>query len=354
MYFQFIWANKGDVIEETTPLVWHGKHLKKMGWENTITLVFLKRPDYLSNRYKENLESLGYKILDCSKIANDIIDTKYPGLKAFSETSKFWFLRWNVLFYLMKEGIAPKHSIHIDGDVVFMSDPNSLKKDVEGKTFVLQGCPAFTSISNEEWLTVWEKELGKFLSNTQKYISLAMEVKHRSITDCGFRISNSCYPNRRFEDQEMLQYLIASGKLLQSRTEDVYDSPFYWIQNPLLPGEWYYEQHCISAKMIIEKKGLPFVGNKQIAFYHFQSNFTVYCFDWMILNKAGLTWMGNVFKKDGKLDRSRLPLSRLYRFVLRRFLRVPYNNRLQIYEMVFQRNPKSGNFFITDIVNSCW
>ena len=354
MIYEFVWTKTDEhAFERSVPLLWHGEHLQKMGWSNEIILVFLEGLNILSKNYRRKLEILGYQILDCHTIANNIITHEYPQMKYFKQTSKYWFLRWNVLHHLILKAIAPQNVIHLDGDVVFMSDPHKIQQDVAGKTFVLQGCPAFTSLNREDWFRVWQKELALFLEDRRRYEFTALAEKEKP-TRPSREFCNTCvYEQGRFEDQDMIQFLIAAGRLPQTRTEEIFNSSFYWMQNPLFPGEWFVEQKCGFIKKIVEKEGASFVGQKQIAFYHFQSNFTGYCHSWMLLYKMGLGWLAKTTKENVSTRHKSLH-GRVIRRMARLLNHQKTFSRREIYEMVFQKNPKSGNLYITDIVNSCW
>ncbi len=354
MIYVFVWTKTDEhAFERSVPLLWHGEYLRKMGWSNEITLVFLEGLNVLSKNYRRKLEILGYQILDCHMVVNNIITHNYPQMKHFRQTSKFWFLRWNVLYHLIQEGIAPQNVIHLDGDVIFMNDPHKIQQDVAGKTFVLEGCPAFTSLSREDWFQVWQKELTLFLENRKRYEFTALAEKEEPTRPSREFCSIYCYEHGRFEDQDMLQFLISAGRLPQARTEEIFNSSFYWVQNPLFPDEWFVEQKCGSVKKIVEKEGASFVGQKQVAFYHFQSNFTIYCHHWMLLHKMGLDWLTRTTKNNVTTRRVSLQ-GRVIGRMVRLLNHQKTISRREIYEMVFQKNPKSGNLYITDIVNSCW
>jgi hypothetical protein len=275
----------------------------------------------------------------------------YPGIEKLSRTSQYWFLRWNILGQVATQISDGTNNIHLDGDVVLMCEPRMLSKDVGGKTFMLQGCPAFTVINDYIWFDVWQREISVFLADRTAYVREAMLEKkqpHRANRE----FCNVCaYNSRHFEDQDILEFLIAAGKLPQERSQQVYNSHFYWIQNPLYPGEWFREQTAGEEKRIVEQKDGSFVGGKCVPFYHFQTDFAIYCRNWLYLSNLRQDWLAAKMRFNSKSRQQPL----LAKFATR-ILDVLNKKmcRRKVYEAVFQKNPTTGNLYITDIVNSCW
>lgn len=350
MICQFMWAMGGDdAFERAVPVLWHGEHLRSNGWENPIILCFLQGLELLSAQYRAQLTDVGYTVMDCAPLAAALAE-RYPVSRRLSTTSRYWFLRWNVLQTLAAERGAAT-VVHLDGDVVLLCDPHELYRDVTGKTFVLQGCPALTVISDPDWFSVWEEELARLLANRPAYMAAALAEKaapHRPARE----FCNVCaYGGERFEDQDMLEYLIAAGRLPQARSAEVFASRYYWMQNPLLPGDWHEEQAPGAPRQVVERDGVAFVGNKQIALYHFQNDFAKYCRIWSALSRFGMggcaAWIkpGGAGRRDSRVaGAAGSLLDLLNRRVSRR----------GVYEAVFRGNTVTGNRYITDIVNSCW
>lgn len=350
MIFQFMWTTvAGDALEQDVPVLWHGEHLRRNGWANPITLCFMQGLELLSGGYKERLVDLGYEIIDCAQLVAEIT-ASYPQCRQLSTTSRFWFLRWNVMQILASERNL-ETVVHLDGDVVLLVDPYDILRDVAGKTFMLQGCPALTVISDMKWFNVWQEELVRFLSDRKAYIAEALREKEMpDLPDREY--CNVCaYGPNRFEDQDMLEYLIAAGRLPQARTAEVFDSGFYWIQNPLLPGEWHEEQTRGTSKRVDERGGIAYIDDKRLAFYHFQKDFTGYCRIWQQLNRFGMSSVTSILKPAGSGRRNSSLVGATGRLVDLLNCRARRSN---VYEFAFQSNPHTGNLNITDIVNSCW
>jgi hypothetical protein len=352
---QFVWAHRdADTTEQSVPMLWHGQHLRRMGWSNPIVLVFLEGLDRLSSGYTKQLEKLGYEILDCRALAADMVRDIHPRLGALPTTDKYWFLRWSVLGALSKTEVIRGQAIHIDGDLVFTSAPAELEQDVAGKTFILQGNPHFGVISAPHWFDVWQTELNMFLEHRTEYIANALREK-RNPAFPPREFCNVCaYGPTRFQDQDLIEYLIAAGRLPQARTRDVFNSRFYWMQNPLMPGEWFEEQRAGEDRRVVEEGSNSLIGRKPLAYYHFLTGFIKYCDVWLDSYTKGAEQSLDSAEFLGKLKRTSA-LRTAARYVALSLLKLRrVTKRRYMYEPCFTRNPQTGNLFVTDIVNSCW
>lgn len=355
MMYQFVWTHRdAQRTEESIPMVWHGQHLRRMGWSNPIVLVFLEGLPLLSKGYQQRLERLGYEILDCHGLAADIVHNVHPKLRGLPPTDKYWFLRWSVLGALLERNGIRCQAIQVDGDVVFTSDPIEVERDVAGKTFVLQGNPHFTVIDHPRWFDMWRKELNLFLDNKAEYIRIALREKVNP-TLAPREFCNVCaYGPNRFQDQDLIEYLIAAGKLPQAPTDEVFNSRFYWVQNPLLPGEWFEEQTRGEQRSLVEEGFQSLVGRKPLAYLHFQAGFVRYANLWFANQRKGTQNSIDTVNFIGKM-RQVSRIRSLIRYLavsllgLRRMI-----SRRSTYEACFTRNPATGNHYVTDIVNSCW
>lgn len=354
MIFQLVWTTASEIaFEQKVPLKWHGEFILKNGWENNIKIGFLEGMNLLSKSYLKELECLGYELVDCQPLVARL-SKDYPELKRYDTTNKYWYLRWNVLEQLTCDrGGAFDTVIHLDADVVLMADPNELYRDVRGKTFVLEGCPVFTAISCKEWFRAWQNELADFLANPDSYLNEALSIKEQPIKQPREYCNSLYYGPGRFHDQDMLEYLISAGKLPQERTSEVFNSRYFWMQNPINPGEWFDEQFLDTDRLISEQGNGATVGDKKVAFYHFQMNFARYSLQWMQLHKIGMEQLAP--KVRGNPENNYLPLLGIIIARAIKYLNWQKDkNRQDIYDMVFKKNPHTGNLYITDIVNSCW
>jgi hypothetical protein len=355
MMYEFVWALKGDEqTEELVPMLWHGKHIRRMGWSNPIVLVFMEGLGVLSSGYRKRLEELGYEILDCQALAGDIVGSAHPKLRSWPLPDKYWFLRWSVLAHLFETRAIRGQAIHIDGDVVFASDPSELERDVAGKTFILQGNPHFAVINTLAWFDVWKKELNLFLENRAAYVANALRERNAPTLDPRAFCNVCAYGADRFHDQAMIEYLIAAGRLPQARTPEVFNSQFYWMQNPLMPGEWFDEQRLDERRLVVEEGPDSLVGGKRLAYYHFLTGFIGYCKLWLEAHRRGTESSIDARRFLGKVTRTSA-VEAAVRRVARSFLRMRrVTKRRAFYEVCFRRSPHTGNLYVTDIVNSCW
>lgn len=348
MICQFCWTMADETaFEEAVPLRWHGRHLREHGWDNGIVLCFLEGLERLSPAYRRELESLGYQLVDGAASVRRFTD-HYPQLRQAKPTSRYWFLRWNVLGELLAQA-GEEGAVHLDGDVVLMAEPRELERDVAGKTFVLQGCPVFTAIHDRRWFEVWAVELARLLADRAGYLREALREKAQP-TCAGREFCNVCaYGGDRFEDQDLIEYLVAAGRLPQARTAEVFNSRYYWVQNPLAPGDWFAEQGGDGRRLVEERDGLPFVAGRRLAFYHFQSDFTSYCSGWLTARLLGLEGIAApLFYRALCHPQGNRLLHGMLRLLGREW------SRRQVYDKVFAVGPRGGQRLITTIVNSCW
>ena len=351
MIYQLVWATKDEIqFEQTVPLLWHGEFMARQGWKNNIKIGFMEGISRLSTSYLKDLERVGYEVFDCSSPVKRLLE-EYPQLNKYDTTNKYWFLRWNVLDLLARDIPSDDTIVHLDADVVLLADPKEIYKDVKGKTFVLQGCPVLTAISEKKWFEVWRTELKTFLEAPEAYQREALKIKEEPIKDPRAYCNTLAYGPGRFHDQDMLEYLISAGKLPQAKSKEVFDSKLYWIQNPLLPGEWHKEQCEDSEKRVVVQQGKFFVGEKQIPFYHFQSDFAIFCGHWLLLDKFGLSSLSTTGHLRTGIESF---LGKIMIMKALRYLNRGQIKKLEIQEAVFQENPRTGNLYITDITNRCW
>lgn len=353
MIFQIVWATENEhFFEQSVPLLWHGEYLARKGWGNGIRLGFLEGLDLLSGDYLHNLERLGYEVIDCSHLVKECLD-EYPQLKTYRKTLRYWFLRWNVLGRLTEQLPDATTVVHLDADIVLQVDPAELYRDVTGKTFVLQGCPVITVISCRQWFSVWRAELASFLANPDGYALEALRVKENPVRPSREFCNGLYYVPGRFHDQDMLEYLIAAGKLPQERSEKIFDSGYYWMHTPLFPAEWAAEQAGGIVVGISDKEDGSYVGNKRISFHHMHTDFVKYCYYWLIAHRLKLGGKRILSFLDAITEKEPAFFGFLWKLTLL-FKRTRYISRLNIYDEVFRINENTDNLYIVDIINSRW
>jgi len=96
------------------------------------------------------------------------------------------------------------------------------------------------------------------------------------------------------------------------------------------------------------------VGDKQLAFYHFLTGFIGYCRLWLAHHERR-TEQSVVPGRPLEQPKSTSFLRVVARYVALSFLRMRrMTKRRHLYEICFTRNQRTGNLYVTDIVNSCW
>ena len=271
-------------LEEHIPLLWNGKRNSRLGSNNDLTLVFLDGISSLEKSYLDELQDVGYQLVDASKIY-DTLDVKYKNLDIFGDYEKHCFLRWLVLAELFPS----QPLIHYDGDIVCNISPEKISKMVKGKTFVLDGCPAFTVISESKWLSIYQQELNKLVKNPAEY---------------GLDWKGTKYRKNIGSDQDLIDYLVQKKLLPQ---DPLPTSRYSFVENPLT---------------IIHSKP------SNLAFWHMQTDYIHYLNLRYMLAPYGLSSLA-----PNPLTTSPILLKFIY--LLGRIAGRGYLSRLQIYQYVF-------------------
>lgn len=352
MIYSFVWTDgNAETLERSVPLTWHARHLRRHGWANGIAVVFLEGYSLLPENYIATLSSLGYEVIDASELVMREI-RKYPGIEAVGRTPMYWFLRWNVLGELRRRYQEDPTTIHIDGDCIFVAPPIEVSRDVRNKTFMLQGCPAFVAISSDEWFGVYAEELMHLVRDRGAYVREAMTVKNSPARPSREYCNALLYNADWFQDQDLLEYLIASGKIPQDTATTVFDSEFFWIQNPLFPGEWFEEQQTqgVDGRRLVsqDEKGFFYVGTKRIPFFHHQTTFSTLGRYYLLLNDLKMEFLGRYLKPDRisaqpkSTGRSLVLLLRLLGKLNPSRFRLPYEGRLNTIERLLPSDGSPG------------
>ena len=168
-------------FENHVPVLFSGSRNLRLGFSNEIDLLFLSGYELLAEDYKSGLREVGYTLHDLARIYSEV-ESKYSSLQRFSNHVIKYFLRWLVISaYLGKEPI-----IHYDGDIVFNEDPVVIGKLLKGRTFVLQGCPALTVITDQSWFSQYKDHLAVFANDIEGYSTNAWKERVGSeITERG-------------------------------------------------------------------------------------------------------------------------------------------------------------------------
>jgi hypothetical protein len=167
------WCNTdAEVFETHVPLHFCGKRNIGLGFEKCLDVLFLSGYERLSDTYRQSLQDVGYRVHDLSAIYSALAE-KYSPLNRFGDYEKKCFLRWPAIAtYFPGERI-----VHYDGDIVLNEGPAVIARLLERRTFVLQGCPALTSISNQDWFSQYQEQLNDFGNDIEGYSQRAWKER---------------------------------------------------------------------------------------------------------------------------------------------------------------------------------
>lgn len=267
------WNDRNPALFEShVPLLFSGRRNLELGFSNDIDLLFLHGLDLLGERYKEQLEEVGYRLHDVSDLyaANA---ARYAPLDTFGRYEMKCFLRWPVIAsYFHGDKI-----IHYDGDILFNENPAVIGRLLQGKTFVLQGCPAVTCISDLDWFSRYHEQLDLFVKNPEAYSASAWRERE------GWQVSDTQkWAGQRFRevissDQDLISHLIHTDRIPQDRPSQLAGllSPYAVFENPL------YLHGCrfnnLPLPLSYERRfGIDYIGGKRVLTWHMQCDFNLY------------------------------------------------------------------------------
>ena len=354
--FIVVWAKgNADLFEKNVPLYFVGKRNAKLGFSNDIDILFLDGYDYINGGYRGSLQELGFNLYDVKNIYSDL-EEKYSLLNRFSDFEKKCFLRWLVI----KEFFSGEKIVHYDGDVVFNEDSLVLSRKLEGKTFVLQGCPALTCISDVDWFSHYEDNLNLFVNDIERY------SKHAWIEREGWELSEQHkWAGQRYRkiiasDQDLISHLIHTDRILQNKPSEVLNcfSEYILFENPLYIHAYspWRETLPFSYKRI---DNIDYINEKRVAFWHMQSNFISYLVKYssysQLIKLLKIRLPNDLEFKDIAVSRSIVDIScsktdkykkykgRILNLVLRSIKKIKRKHyRLDMYHEFFDKNDFSS------------
>lgn len=355
MFCIFVYATGNEQrFEASVPLRRYGEFMLSRGYENRLNIFFMKGLSGLSPEYREQLEALGYRILDKEAEATQLA-AKYPNIASMSTYYANMFLRWLLPWYLLERGELSLPVIVVDGDIVFNAPFSDIEQDVLGKTFLLQGNPCFTAVSSVDWFRSYARELDRFERDPEGVNAAAQAVRSRPVRSDRAFCNASVYPTPIRHDQDFLQYLVGADLLPQDTTAEIFKSSFYWAQNALFPGQWFEEQVPAEVpRRLTERGGELFVGTKKLAFVHFQNDFAWYAHCAYRLDQTGLGILTPLLANEKETGHLRLPARILGQVLKRLDPGTRGYGRDVVYAEVLARNPRTGNAYVADIINRCW
>ena len=287
-------------FEEKIPLNFIAQRYRSRNFKAKFDLLFLEGMEKLSADYLNDLNQNGFLAHDVSKIFNSY-SKKYSTLDRFGDYEKKCFLRWLVL----QEYFQGEKIIHFDGDLILNEDPAAFLTKINGRTFVLQGCPAFTAINDPRWFCCYEENLDLLSKNIDEYSIKAWQERE------GWRQSETLkwagQRNRQIitSDQDLISHLIHTDRIVQDNPKNIISdfSDYFLFENPLffnLYSPWNEYLPCQYLKDGEDER----IGGKKVLFWHMQNDFVNYLNIFLI------------FKNYLKFLHTRLPNNLIYKNIL--------------------------------------
>ena len=265
-----VWNRSGDAkFEKFAPLEFNGERNRRLGSKAEFDVLFLEGLEQLSEGYRDRLSSLGYRLHDVQRSYEELKEA-YSPLARFGDYEQKCFLRWLAI----RDFCGGEPFVHYDADIVFNATPEEIEADFAGLTFVLQGCPAYTRVSDPAWLTAYGVELDRFVADIEAYSAEAW--RQRSALESVVRERNGAMWDRPIlsSDQDLLQFLTVSGRLPQADAAAVNrSSSTALFQNPLAIGR---DIHFRFPLSYARREGIDYINGRKVAFWHMQNDFCDY------------------------------------------------------------------------------
>jgi len=276
-------------FEAQVPLKFIGERNNVLNYGNDVHVLFLSGYNNLSHFYKNSLKELGYHLHDVSLLFDEL-SARYTQLDRFGDYEKKCFLRWP----LIQRYFEGEKIIHYDGDIVLNESLEKIARIVDGKTFVLQGCPAFTVISDLTWFEQYNTELDCFVRDIETYSADAWQQREGWEVTFKTRWAGSRFRKIITSDQDFLSHLMHTGKIKQSTVEEIaYAFKDYAVfQNPLvlhmydesIPYSYTREKH-VDYFTFKRMDVMNQVFKKRVLLWHMQSGFNFYTSKYILRKK---------------------------------------------------------------------
>ena len=175
MIFTVAWWNNFSKFVADSPIHLLAASIRATGCREKIILL-INDVNKLPEDYYLLLNSLDVKIVNVDQMTS-IITSGYPALASLNFYEMACFVRWLFIErYLRQYDERAKDVLIVDGDVLFLVSPGLLRQAFSGRTFVLQGCPAITFLSEPlEWLDEYLQSFGVF-GRSPKAVSEALAI----------------------------------------------------------------------------------------------------------------------------------------------------------------------------------
>lgn len=326
------WSNgDADAFESRVPLLFAGRRNIELGFSNDVDILFLEGHDLLSAEYQSRLAECGYTLHDVSGLYGEA-NRRYATLNRFTDYEKKCYLRWPVMFSFF----AGAPLIHYDADIVFNEDPAAISRLLTGRTFVLQGCPALTCISDRAWWGQYLNELDRFAADIDGYCAAAWIERQGWKESERTKWAGSRSRELMAHDQDFISHLIHTDRLVQDAPQTILrDLQGYFVfENPLYMHGY---GNDLRRARYVRRAGIDYIDDRRPLIWHMQADFNRYLSRYIFARRYL-----PIGRRRIENDLSRKDLAtKLYEFYVRR-LRGDLHLRLRVYEYFFRDHDFSG------------
>lgn len=236
-----------------------------------LTIAVLAASDRQCGILERRATGAGARVSDARSLFREASEEYADIARRFSPFEAACLLRWPVLRRLA--GGAPFGQIwHVDSDMLFYAGLDELARDTAGKTFVLQGCPAFASIADPRWFDAYESGLRALRDTGEPGFRVTGETRARHRARDPVLGNASVYRIPPASDQDLIECLIGEGLLPQDPWATARGNRFYYMQNPLCLGAWHrMSAGTVDAEFEDAPDGIA-LGGRRVPFVHFQAD----------------------------------------------------------------------------------
>ena len=291
MFCTSAWCLDNEIeFERNVPLLLLGDSLLKHKSTKRLSVLFLEGFDKLSQKYITELNSKNIDVIDYSREFN-LIKNSYPNIcNYYNHYERNCFLRWIAFEKYHKEN-STQQFWHIDSDIILHMSLDELAHETTHLTFMTLGCPVFLTISETKWFDTYRSELLKIESDIVDYLNINKITRDQCKKNDYKKFNISLYREPIGSDQDLLEYLISSNKIIQNEYEAIINNNIYYIQNPLVFSlmDKYLSNISTNVSVTLNNEDQILYRNKKIPFTHFQGTFCVYTAKtYLILRKLNI------------------------------------------------------------------
>jgi hypothetical protein len=274
------WCDRdADSFENNVPVLFAGNRNRSLGFTDGIDLIFLSGYEFLADEYKNQLRDVGYTVHDLTSIYHEL-ELEYFPLRRFGNYETRCFLRWLALSLYFNGEII----VHYDGDVVFNEDPATIGRLVEGRTFLLQGCPALTAVSDWTWFSQYREQLTKFVKDIEGYSAKAWMERVGWEFSRQAKWAGSRTRKIISSDQDLLSHLIHTDKIVQDRPSWILTDvrKYSVFENPLYLDVY---ENSLRRATYERSNGIDYIDGRRVLMWHMQSDFVWYLSKFIFINQ---------------------------------------------------------------------